>query len=185
MTYAGSCAVLLSGGIDSAVVAHALRSQGWDIAALFVDYGQPAREAERTASTRVAAHYDLPWQEVGLTGMSVPQSGEIPGRNDMLIALARATLPGRSIAVGIHGGTEYADCSPAWTTAWQQLIDAQSGGVARILAPLLHRRKDEIISHARYSQVPIHLTHSCERANDPCGQCLSCQDWERARVGAK
>jgi 7-cyano-7-deazaguanine synthase len=180
-----SCVLLLSGGVDSAVTAHELKAQGWEVEAMFVDYGQPAAHAERVASSQVAAHYDVPWRTVGIEGVVVPREGEIAGRNDLLLSLARATIPGRSVAIGIHSGTEYADCSPAWVTAWQALLDVQSGGIPRVLAPLLGQEKREIIAHAREAGVPLELTHSCERGNRPCGECLSCRDRGRARAGKK
>jgi 7-cyano-7-deazaguanine synthase in queuosine biosynthesis len=55
--------VLLSGGVDSALVASLLCREGWSVQALWVDYGQPAAAAERAASRAIARQYGLEWYE--------------------------------------------------------------------------------------------------------------------------
>jgi tRNA(Ile)-lysidine synthase TilS/MesJ len=50
LTPASRCNVLLSGGIDSALVAFLLCRDGWSVQAMWVDYGQPAAGAERAAT---------------------------------------------------------------------------------------------------------------------------------------
>lgn len=49
--------VLLSGGIDSSVVLKWAVSQGFNIHALFFDYGQPAAAVEREYSERIASDH--------------------------------------------------------------------------------------------------------------------------------
>lgn len=51
--------LLLSGGVDSALVARFLLDVGTPPTALFVDYGQPAACAEAAASAALAAHFGL------------------------------------------------------------------------------------------------------------------------------
>lgn len=63
--------VLLSGGVDSALVSCLLSETGTTLSALFVDYGQPAALAERAASRAVAEHLALPWRQVEFRGLSV------------------------------------------------------------------------------------------------------------------
>jgi len=179
-----SCVVLLSGGIDSALVASLLRRDGWAIQAIWVGYGQPAASAERRASRAVAEHYGLLWREAVVRGIRVPAEGEIPGRNDMLVTTARACVPGLSIAIGIHAGTAYPDCSPQWLHAWEQLLDVQRSGEIALLAPLAPLHKPQVLALARDCEVPVGLTYSCEAGPRPCGRCLSCQDRQAALVGA-
>lgn len=143
---------------------------------VWVDYGQPAASAERQASAAVASHYAAPWREVRVEGLHPPNAGEFPGRNDLLVASARATAAAASIAVGVHAGTGYADCSPTWADAWSALIDAQDAGRASLVAPLLELSKKQVFDLARSLAVPIELTHSCEAGPLACGQCASCLD---------
>ncbi len=117
--------LLLSGGVDSALVARLLVDAGTPPTALFVDYGQPAAAAEDRASSAVAAHFGLLRERVAVTGLSLPSRGEIVGRNDLLLAVAHASAPGRDIALGVHAGTGYADCSPGHRDAWQMLLDTR------------------------------------------------------------
>ncbi|OSY34389.1 preQ(0) biosynthesis protein QueC [Pseudonocardia autotrophica] len=168
--------LLLSGGVDSALVARFLIEAGTPPTGLFVDYGQPAAKAEAHASTAIAAAFGLSRECVTIGGLSVPSSGEIIGRNDLLIAVARAAAPGRDVALGVHGGTGYADCSPEHRDAWQSLLDAQHGGAVRLLAPLLHLTKPEVLALAVDGSIPLGLTHSCEAGDTACGRCRSCLD---------
>lgn len=184
MKAAGQVCVLLSGGVDSALVASLLTESGRTVSALFVDYGQPASRAERAASTAVAAHLGLVWREVGVVGLVVPASGEIAGRNDLLLATAAAAAPGCDVALGVHAGTGYADCSPAHRDAWQALLDRQHGGTVRLLAPLIDLGKPEVLALALDSGVPYGLTHSCEAGDVACGRCRSCRDREVLVGGA-
>ena len=178
------CSVLLSGGIDSALVASLLRTEGWLTSAIWVDYGQPAVKAEREASRSLAEHFGLEWQEAVVRGFVVPPKGEVQGRNDMLVATARACTPGINLAIGVHAGTSYADCSPQWLAAWNRLLDIQHAGAVALLAPLANLDKPATLALARDYEVPLQLTYSCEAGITPCGTCLSCVDRQVGNVDA-
>lgn len=178
------CAVLLSGGVDSAVAASLLRDTYRYVSAVWVDYGQPAATAERLASASIARHYGLEWHGLTIGGLSPPKAGEIPARNDMLITLARARMPEMSIALGVHAGTPYADSSIEWVQAWRRLLDVQYQGVVDIIVPLAELSKSEVFALASERSIPIDMTHSCEAGNTPCGACLSCADRQVANVGS-
>jgi 7-cyano-7-deazaguanine synthase len=184
LTPASHCRVLLSGGVDSALVASLLCREGWSAEALWVDYDQPAAEAERVASRAIARHYGLGWHEAAVRGVHVPSRGEVPGRNDMLIATARACAPDLTVAIGVHAGTPYTDCSTQWLDAWHRLLDVQHSGTVALLAPLVSLHKPQVLAMARECGVPFGLTHSCETGSEPCGQCLSCLDRQAAIAGA-
>jgi len=168
--------VLLSGGVDSAVVLSMLSVSRRDVKAIWIDYGQPAAAAEREASKAIASNYGTVWSELVVAGLVPPAAGEFPGRNDVLVALAAAAAPGRSVAIGVHAGTGYADCSPPWVEAWQDLLTVQRHGVVSVLAPLANLTKVEVYALAHQMGVPTSLTHSCETSGVPCGRCSSCAD---------
>ena len=171
-----SCNLLLSGGIDSAVTAALLREAHWNVLATWVDLGQPARAREREASSAIAKHFGLAWSSITVSPFVAQPHGEIPGRNDLLVALALATAPKTPVAIGIHAGSPYPDNSPQWFGAWIDLLDVEYGGASGVMAPLLDMQKSEIIGLAERLDVPIGLTYSCEAADEPCGTCASCLD---------
>lgn len=168
--------MLLSGGIDSAVVLALLAADGCDASAIWIDYGQPAASPEREASSEIASKYGATWNEVVLAGLKPPAAGEFPGRNDMLIALAVGATPNRLIAMGIHAGTSYVDCSPVWLEGWQELLVREYQGRVDVFAPLVSLEKGQVYALARHLDVPTELTYSCETGITPCGNCLSCKD---------
>lgn len=175
--------VLLSGGVDSAVVLALLSSGAQPANAVWIHYGQPAASAERQASKVLAAYYGATWAELVVTGLAPPTAGEFPGRNDMLIALAAASAPGRCLAIGVHAGTSYADCSPSWLGEWQRLLTVEHYGTVRLLAPLADLSKAQVYALAGQCGIPVGLTHSCETSVVPCGTCLSCKDRQAIHAG--
>jgi 7-cyano-7-deazaguanine synthase len=171
-----SSVVLLSGGIDSAVVLAFLVDQGWPVEALFIDYGQLPVDRERCASRGLAAAYDADWEEVSVAPLRTAPFSEVPGRNDMLVAIAAAARPASHVAVGVHAGTRYVDCSPAYVDAWQALFDLEYGGSRQLLVPLREFSKPAVLELAAKLSVPLGLTWSCEDHEGPCGVCSSCRD---------
>lgn len=176
--------ILLSGGVDSATLAALANDQGLRASALFVDYGQAANSAERTSSRAIAETYGLPWRAVELPRLSFGQ-GEIRGRNALLVHLALLTLqvPSGVVYLGVHAGTGYRDCSPAFIELMQSSLDFHTGGQVRLAAPFLDAYKADVFALARGFSVPFELTYSCEVGSTPCGACASCRD--RAMLDAR
>jgi 7-cyano-7-deazaguanine synthase len=168
--------VLLSGGIDSAVVLGLLRGEDWPADALFVNFDQRALAPERVASRQIAAWYGVGWEEVHVGPLRTTPFSEVPGRNDLFLATASAARPTSHVAIGVHAGTGYVDCSAPHLDAWQALFDLEFGGSRRVLAPLLRFSKGAIMSTASTMSVPVELTWSCEDGSGPCGACASCRD---------
>ena len=170
--------ILLSGGIDSACLLAECDDKRLNPSALFIDYGQAVASKERSCSESLAAHFDIRWSALELTGLVIPE-GEILGRNALLAHLALTHLGphGAScIYLGIHAGTPYRDCTQGFVEETQRSLDFQSGGSTQLIAPYVTWPKQLIIERAEELGVPIELTHSCERSVRPCGECLSCLD---------
>lgn len=172
--------VLLSGGIDSAACAHHLLAQGFEVDALFVDYGQAARQPELAASELVAKELRIALRRVALSGMPTRAAGELPGRNAWLASTAYFAGAGRPavIGLGVHAGTPYYDCSSRFWTSMSDLIAEQSDGTTRIVTPFLEWSKSDVYDYF-VSNVNIapSITYSCEVGTVPrCGKCLSCRD---------
>ncbi len=109
----GRTLVLLSGGIDSFCCAHFLKRVGHQVSAMFIDYGHAAASVEAGAAERLAGFLSIPFTAVRICSTFKPGAGEIVGRNLMLVstALFAATQSVSVLAIGIHAGTDYYDCS--------------------------------------------------------------------------
>lgn len=174
--------VLSSGGMDSTACLAYYLARGNNVRALWVDYGQPAAAAELAAVQRIAAHYGLPLIKLRVEGLQWRLRGgallEYPGRNLTLAALAlNAQVEPGLIALGIHAGSEFADCSEGFIGKLDDLVELLSRGRVRLDCPFLHWAKVDIAQWGWQVGVPYHLTYSCERGSiPPCEECLKCQE---------
>lgn len=173
----GEFLILASGGVDSSTLLWMSSQQGLKPTALFVDFGQPAAEAESQAVANICGSLCVPWRVVRYKGANF-YAGEIRGRNAFLIHLALFEFSASSgvVALGIHAGTGYADCSPQFMEVMQRSYDFHTGGAITVTAPFLHWTKQDLYRLATDLNVPLSMTHSCEASNLPCRHCRSCLD---------
>ncbi|VTR97444.1 7-cyano-7-deazaguanine synthase : 7-cyano-7-deazaguanine synthase OS=Myxococcus fulvus (strain ATCC BAA-855 / HW-1) GN=queC PE=3 SV=1: QueC [Tuwongella immobilis] len=150
--------VLLSGGMDSTTVAAIAKSQGFDVHALSVDYGQRHR-VELDSAKRVAAMLGirdhriigLDLRSIGGSALTaeidVPKDRSdsematgvpityVPARNTILLAVALGfaeTLGAFDLFVGVNAldYSGYPDCRPEFIAAFAQLANlATQAGV--------------------------------------------------------
>jgi len=83
-----SSAVLLSGGVDSAACAHLLAAQGCTVRGVFVDFGQPARELEAAAVSRLSHLLGIETTTLRAQSPNGFGTGELVGRNAFLLTAA-------------------------------------------------------------------------------------------------
>lgn len=178
--------VLLSGGIDSAALIHYYRSQNTPVCALHIIYGQPASRRELQAAQAIAEHYNIELRIGQIEPPLARRGDEYYCRNAILVLMACATLLSgvNRVALGVHAGTVYYDCSEGFIADMQRLVDGYFGGTVTVVAPFLWWNKSEIYFYCKNHGVPINLTYSCERNDDePCGLCPSCYDRRRLYEG--
>jgi len=171
--------VLLSGGIDSTACAWHLRNQGHSVQGLFVDYGQKAAPLEKRAARALSKALDIGLDYVSVKSPTHFGAGEIAGRNAFLVftALMTAKLHTGVIALAIHSGTTYYDCSTAFAKSIDRLVAEHTDGRVRLSTPFITWSKKNIVDYYKVSRLPIELTYSCESGQVPtCGRCLSCRD---------
>jgi len=171
--------VLLSGGLDSAACAWFLREQGYSITCLFVDYGQKAARFEKNAAEALSRSLGMTLENSSLKSDVQFGSGEVTGRNAFLVLVALLTNRMRSgvIALGVHSGTAYYDCSTSFAESMDRLIAEHTDGRIRLSTPFLTWGKKNIFEYYQSTGLPIELTYSCENGQMPtCGTCLSCLD---------
>ncbi|SDI90826.1 MULTISPECIES: 7-cyano-7-deazaguanine synthase [Bradyrhizobium] len=174
--------VLLSGGIDSAATALFLKSSGFAVRGLFVDYGQASLVLEQKAVDRLRHLIGITVDEICASSLSSQGVGELTGRNAFLVFSAALLGNCRSgaIAIGIHSGTPYYDCSPDFLEKVDALVQECSAGKLFVLAPFVRWSKDDVYSYFLSQSIPLDETYSCEAGTAPsCGQCASCLDRKR------
>ena len=142
--------VLLSGGMDSAVVLAHLRHEGFDCHALSFDYGQRHRvELERAAEVAKAlgaASHRVATIDLRIFGASaltadiaVPKGRDVehahdipvtyvPARNTIFLAHALAmaeSLGARDLGIGVNAidYSGYPDCRPGFVEAFERLAN--------------------------------------------------------------
>jgi 7-cyano-7-deazaguanine synthase len=127
---------------------------------------------------------DRPGAEIG-SGVPVTY---VPARNTVFLAVALGlaeVLGADAIYLGVNAldYSGYPDCRPAFLEAFQRVAEVGTaagveGHAPRIVAPLLHLTKAEIVRLGVELQVDLGLTLSCYDPDDrgtPCGRCDSCQ----------
>ena len=191
-----SIVTLVSGGLDSTLVACLAKEEGVHQFPLFVDYGQRARERELTACRQAMASLALPEPQVadlsgygrlirsGLTdtGLRVIEDAFTPGRN-MLFLLTAAALAVQKMADAVSIGLLHEDTSlfPDQTSAFlanaEQMIELCMGRRIRVLAPLAMFHKHEVVELAQSKG--ISGTYSCHMGGaKPCMDCISCNEFK-------
>ncbi|HUR64502.1 MAG TPA: 7-cyano-7-deazaguanine synthase QueC [Candidatus Thermoplasmatota archaeon] len=122
--------------------------------------------------------------EPGKIGERIP-STYVPARNTVFLSLALAVAEvedARAIVIGANAldYSGYPDCRPEFLEAFERMANlATKAGTenrtVKVLAPLLHLSKRDIVLLAARLKAPIALTWSCYRGGvKPCGACESC-----------
>jgi len=194
--------VLLSGGMDSAVVLAHARAAGFDCHALSVRYGQ-RHSSELDAAAAVArqlgavAHkvVDVDLRAIGGSALTaeiaVPEAPAagipvtyVPARNTIMLAVALGwaeVLGARDLFVGVNAVdySGYPDCRPAFVDAFERLANlATKAGVEgqglRVHAPLIDLSKADIVRRGIELGVDFAATVSCYQADAQGRACGRC-----------
>ena len=203
--------VLVSGGMDSAVVLAIAREQGFAVHALSVRYGQ-RHTSELDAADRVArsqgvvAHktVGVDLRSIGGSALTddieVPDAGGegipvtyVPARNTIMLSLALGwaeVLGAADIFCGVNAVdySGYPDCRPEFIDAFERLANlATKAGVEgaglRIRAPLLKMSKADIVREGQRLGVDFGQTVSCYRADEQGRACGHCDACQLRAAG--
>jgi 7-cyano-7-deazaguanine synthase len=182
------CVVLLSGGLDSAVVAAWAKKWFEFVYPVTFAYGSVHNGAEMKAATAVAHALGLQTQRKYLPPMfqnSALIDGRggnyIPGRNLVFLSIGVAhALAYRASKVLIGAckddHADFADTRPAFLEAAATMVERGTDGYCSVFAPLATMRKAEVIKLGLELGAPLHLTHTCYKGETPgCGECQSCR----------
>lgn len=177
--------LLLSGGLDSScLLAEALEGHedqpGLSVAALFIDYGQPAAVQEQEAAAAIAHYYGVPFAATSSPRIPREKNGAFPGRNLLLTAIGAAYGIERGaslllLATTAGDGERFHDARPSFLAAARQAIRLSEPRAPLLLTPYAEHWKPEIALTAGSLGVPLALTWSCwEGDAQPCGECHAC-----------
>lgn len=170
--------LLTSGGIDSTALIDFYKRRGVHFSCLHFQYGQASAKSEDKASLKVCRHFGVKRDVTRLRFPMRTRKDELLCRNTffVLAAASQSSYPTR-IALGIHSGPPYYDCTRAFVEDCQRLLDGYFAGQVQVEAPFLEFSKRDIADYCRNNDVPVVLTYSCLRQNyPPCGECPSCAD---------
>ena len=189
-----SLVTLVSGGVDSALMALLANDEGLVQHPLFIDYGQRAGKLEWMACQKVFRAHGLPRAtRMNLSGFgrNVPSGltrrdqdvfddAFLPGRN-LLFLLAGAAFASRrgaqAVAIGLLNEQQslFPDQSRDFLARAEGLLRIATSSSVRIIAPLIDLDKAAVLKLAE--QRGIRSTYSCHSGTvRPCGRCVSCRE---------
>ncbi|MCR6727813.1 MULTISPECIES: 7-cyano-7-deazaguanine synthase [Agrobacterium tumefaciens complex] len=196
-----SVVTLVSGGLDSTLVAYLAIEEGLTIHPLFVNYGQRAIEREfdscKNSMKKLGILDELEIADLsgygrlirsGLTDASkhIVDDAFTPGRNMLFLLTAAAyayQLNADAISIGLlHEETSlFPDQTSGFLHDAEALITRIMGRSIKVLAPLAAFHKDEVIQLAKAKGIVG--TYSCHLGlEEPCGDCIACNEFKIAEA---
>jgi 7-cyano-7-deazaguanine synthase len=208
----GALVALVSGGLDSLVVAAMARAAGWRLFALTIDYNQ-RHKIEIESAARIAKvlgaerHIVLPLDLSAFGGsaltdqqIEVPKQGVgegipvtyVPARNTIFLSLCLGwaeAVGARDIAIGVNAldYSGYPDCRAEFIEAFVTTANlATKAGVEgdpfRLHTPLVHMTKADIVRAGTELGIDLGLSWSCY---DPTPEGLHCGVCDSCRLRQK
>jgi 7-cyano-7-deazaguanine synthase len=198
-------AVLISGGLDSAILLGDALPRHRAVHPIFVHFGLCWEAVERTYLDRyldalrrpalaplvvldqpVADIYGAHWS---ITGEGVPDATApdeavfLPGRNVLLLAKAmlwchRQQVP--AVALGSLATNPFPDATPSFFRAMEDVVNQAVGDHVEVRLPFGGMHKTAVMQLGR--SLPLEHTFSCIRPVDGlhCGRCNKCAERRRA-----
>lgn len=196
--------VLVSGGMDSALTA-AYAFKKYELAFLHFNYGQRTEKRELKAFNDLADFYKVKYRKViklsylrdiggsslidknievpkpNLKSKKIPTT-YVPFRNANFIAIAVSwaeVLGAKRIFIGAvqEDSSGYPDTREIFYKVFNNLIEigTKISSKLKIVTPIIHFNKKEIVLNSVKMKVPLHLTWSCyKNSSVACGECDSC-----------
>ena len=188
--------VLISGGMDSLVSTAIAKRDGYDLAALHLNYGQRTERKELECFERITAHYGIKEKLVvdvthlsriggsSLTDKAIEvskaniHSKEIPtsyvpfrNANILSIAVSWAEVIGANrIFIGAveEDSSGYPDCRKEFYAAFNQMIKLGTKPTSdiQVITPVIEMKKSAIVKLGLELNAPFELSWSCYQENE-------------------
>lgn len=201
----GLTCVLVSGGLDSALLLHHLLASGTRLFPLYLRCGfswegaelywlrrflravrAPGLRSLRVVDTPLRSTYGPHWS---LTGRRIPGAMSrdaavyLPGRNALLLSYAAIICAQRkasTVVLGTLKSNPFSDASPTFFRDMSACLSRALHHPLRVLTPLRRVTKAQLIRSA--ASAPLGLTFSClrPRGHRHCGRCNKCAERRRA-----
>ena len=205
--------VLFSGGLDSTTMLAMVKSDGYEITALTIDYNQrhvSEIEFSKKSLTQLQINkqiiFDLDLSKIGGSALTdnipVPIDSNdnipttyVPARNTIFLSLAssfaeRLNISDIFIGANIIDYSGYPDCRPEFIKSFEKTINLGTklgveGSHFRIHTPLIKMTKAEIITKGHSLGVDYSLTLSCYNPTDSGLACGKCDSCKFRKDGFK
>jgi len=196
--------VAVSGGMDSCVTA-ALANKTHRLALIHFNYGQRTETRELKAFNDIADFYNaekrlvidfVHFHKIGgssltdnlievtkadLSSTEIPSS-YVPFRNANILSACVSwaeVIGADSVFVGAvyEDASGYPDCRPQFFEAFEKMADlgTKPETQIKIVTPIIHFSKAEIVKKGIELKAPLDLTWSCyQNEDEACGVCDSC-----------
>ncbi len=201
----GLIGVMLSGGIDSSILAAHLADQGRQVQPFYVQSGLYWQAAElrglnrflstlRTSNIRNLVVLDLPLGDIydghwSLTGTNTPDASTsddavyLPSRNALLLIKAAVWCQRhriRELALATLGSSPFEDATSGFRADFEQLLNRNGHDSLEILCPFGTMTKRQVMELGR--DYPLESTFSCIAPADGlhCGECNKCEERRNA-----
>ncbi len=196
---------VMSGGLDSTLSAHMIKSDGYEIIAVHFNYDQRTESKELECFHKICDDLNVLnkyvldldfFKQLGASALTdknieVPTGGledgvpitYVPFRNGIFLSMAAAIAEkegAQVISIGVveEDSSGYPDCRESYIKSMQQSINlgTKDETSIEIRMPLVHLKKSQIVKKSLELNVPLEFTWSCYKNKDKaCGVCDSCR----------
>lgn len=190
--------------MDSAVCASWALAEGYELAALHINYGQRTETKELNSFNNLCNYYSIDKKLIvdisylaaiggsSLTDMNIEVSkakldtdeiptSYVPFRNANILAIATSwaeVIKANKLIIGAveEDSSGYPDTRREFFDSFEKVISSGTINTKiNILTPLIKLNKKEIVELGTTLNVPFDLTWSCYKSSDiACGECDSC-----------
>lgn len=202
---ADTIGLLLSGGLDSAILLRYLLQRRLQVQPFYVDCGLIWQPAELSALRRYVSAvaephlsrlvvlrfplHDVYGNHWSITGRGVPMASTpgqavfLPGRNALLVIKAALWCQSHGIkelALATLNSNAFPDASPRFFQQYESALQIALSQEFRIVRPFAQYNKRQVMELGR--DLPLELTFSCISPVDGqhCGLCNKCEERQAA-----